>query len=182
MDYTIDNSHSSIEFDAKHMVFTTVRGSFKDFEGTLTTDGDDYSTLKGEIVVKAAGVETGDAKRDEHLRSADFFDVEKFPTIKFVPTSVVTKDATHYVVTGDLTIKDVTKPLELKAEIQGVINDPWGNARTALNLTSTINRKDWGLEWNMVLDAGNLLVSEKININVEAAILRKLEVTASAAA
>lgn len=182
MKYEIDSAHTRIEFDAKHMVFTTVRGAFTEFEGSLEADGDDYSTLRGEIVLQAASVNTGDPKRDDHLRSADFFDVEKFATIKFVPTSVVTKDATNHVVTGDLTIKDVTRPIELKVEILGVINDPWGNTRTALNLQSTINRKDWGLEWNMVLDAGNVLVSDKININVEAAVLRKLEAALAAAA
>jgi polyisoprenoid-binding protein YceI len=182
MKYEIDSAHTRIEFDAKHMVFTTVRGAFTEFEGSLEADGDDYSTLRGEIVLQAASVNTGDPKRDDHLRSADFFDVEKFATIKFVPTSVVAKDATNHVVTGDLTIKDVTRPIELKVEILGVINDPWGNARTALNLQSTINRKDWGLEWNMVLDAGNVLVSDKININVEAAVLHKLEAAVAAAA
>jgi polyisoprenoid-binding protein YceI len=182
MKYEIDSAHTRIEFDAKHMVFTTVRGAFTEFEGSLEADGDDYSTLRGEIVLQAASVNTGDPKRDDHLRSADFFDVEKFATIKFVPTSVVAKDATNHVVTGDLTIKDVTRPIELKVEILGVINDPWGNARTVLNLQSTINRKDWGLEWNMVLDAGNVLVSDKININVEAAVLHKLEAAVAAAA
>ena len=131
MKYEIDSAHTRIEFDGKHMVFTTVRGAFTEFEGSLEADGDDYSTLRGEIVLQAASVNTGDPKRDDHLRSADFFDVEKFATIKFVPTSVVAKDATNHVVTGDLTIKDVTRPIELKVEILGVINDPWGNARTA---------------------------------------------------
>ena len=175
---TIDRSHSVLGFTAKHFMVTTVRGEFKDFEGTLEVDGDDYNTLKAEVVIKTASVTTNTDQRDAHLRSADFFDVEKYPEMRFVSTGVEKKGADSYVLKGDLTIKDVTRPIELNATVEGRFNDPYGNERTGVTLRGEVDREAFGLTWNQVLEAGAVMVSKKIKLELDVAVLRPLAVPA----
>ena len=175
----IDRAHSVIAFSAKHFVVTTVRGEFTDFDATVEVEGTDHSTLKAEAVIKTASVTTNTQQRDDHLRSPDFFDVEKYPEMKFVSTGVEKKGENTYLLKGDLTIKDVTKPIELDATVEGTFNDPYGNERTGVTLRGEIDRETWGLTWNQVLEAGAVMVGKKIKLEVEVAVLRPLAVPAS---
>ncbi len=174
----IDRSHSVVGFTAKHFMVTTVRGEFTDFDGTVEVEGDDYTTVKAAVVVKTASITTNTGQRDDHLRSADFFDVEKYPEMHFVSTGVEKVDDTNYILKGDLTIKNITKPVQLEASIEGRFNDPYGNERTGVSLRGEINREDWGLTYNQVLEAGAVMVSKKIKLEVDAAVLRPLGVPA----
>ena len=174
----IDPSHSVIGFSAKHFVVTTVRGQFLDFDGSVEVDGTDYRTVKAEAVIKTASVTTNTPQRDDHLRSPDFFDSEKYPEMKFSSTAVEKKGDHTYLVKGDLTIKGISSPIELDATVEGSFNDPYGNERTGVTLRGEIDREDWGLTWNQVLEAGAVMVSRKIKLEVELAVLRPLAVPA----
>lgn len=162
----LDASHSSIEFVARHLMVTKVRGGFASFSGTIEIAENPVDT-KIEIEVDLASVTTGSDDRDGHLKSPDFFDVENFPTMSFVGTSIVAKDD-GYELVGDLTVKGVTKPLALEVEYLGVMNDPWGNAKAAFSASGEVNREDWGLTWNAPLEAGGVLVSKTAKIEIEA--------------
>ena len=174
----IDRSHSVIGFTAKHFMVTTVRGQFLDFDGTVEVEGSDHRTLKAEAVIKTASVTTNTKQRDDHLRSADFFDSETYPEMRFVSTAVEQKGGEEYIVKGDLTIKDVTRPIELNATVEGTFNDPYGNERTGVTLRGEINREDWGLTYNQVLEAGAVMVSKTIKLEIEVAVLRPIAVPA----
>jgi polyisoprenoid-binding protein YceI len=163
--WTVDNSHSTVGFVARHVVVAKTRGKFTDYSGTITV-AENLVDSKVEATVQLASVQTGDEKRDEHLRSADFFDVANHPTMTFVSTSI-TPDGDDYKLAGDLTIRGVTKPVEFELEFEGVAGDPWGGTRAGFNATTEINRKDWGLEWNVALETGGFLVSDKIKIELE---------------
>jgi polyisoprenoid-binding protein YceI len=164
--WTLDPAHTGIHFMARHMVFTKVRGSFKTFQGTLSLDEADLTKSKVEVTIDAASVDTGEPKRDGHLKSPDFFDVEKFPSLTFKSKSIA-KRGKDYAVTGDLTIHGVTKEVVLDAEFEGKGKDPWGNEKTAFSAKTTVNREDFGLKWNQVLEAGGVLVSSKIEIELD---------------
>ncbi len=164
--YTIDASHSSIYFIARHMVITKVRGSFSGFKGTLKLDEDDLTRSSVEVTIDASTIDTHEPKRDGHLKSADFLDVEKHPEISFRSTKV-TKEGNDLKVTGDLTIHGVTKSVTLDAEYEGKGKDPWGGERVAFEGKTSIVREDFGLKWNQVLEAGGFLVSSKIEIELE---------------
>jgi polyisoprenoid-binding protein YceI len=174
----IDRSHSVIGFTAKHFVVTTVRGQFQDFDGSVEVEGEDYRTVKAQAVIKTASVSTNTQQRDDHLRSADFFDSEKYPEMTFVSTGVEKSGDNAYLVKGNLTIKDITRPVELEATVEGKFNDPYGNERTGVSLRGEINREDWGLTYNQVLEAGAVMVSKKIKLEVDVAVLRPLGVPA----
>ncbi|OKL53451.1 polyisoprenoid-binding protein [Bowdeniella nasicola] len=164
--WTLDPSHSEIGFVARHAMVTKVRGSFTDVAGTA----DFNSGVNGgsiNVTVQVASVDTRNADRDAHLRSEDFFDAEKYPIITFASSEVKALDATTLEVTGDLTIKDVPKPVTIEFDYQGVVTDPWGNERAGLEGSVVVNRKDFGLTWNASLDAGGVLVSEKITLQFE---------------
>lgn len=178
--YSIDRNHTRLEFSAKHMMVTTVRGSFEDFAGTVEVDGDDPTSARAQAVVKTASLWTGVEMRDNHLRSDDFFGVEKYPEMTFQSTAVEKTGENTYKVTGDLTIRDVARPITLEVEVEGQIIDPWGNERVGLSARGRLNRKDWGLNWNQAIEAGGVVVSDSINIAVEAALVRKAEVAATA--
>lgn len=163
--WTVDNSHSTVGFVARHVVVAKTRGKFTDYTGTVTV-GENILDSKVEATVQLASVQTGDDGRDTHLRSADFFDVENHPTMTFISTSI-TPDGDDYKLAGDLTIRGISKPVEFKLEFEGVSGDPWGGTRAGFNAVTEINRKDWGLEWNVALETGGLLVSDKIKIELE---------------
>jgi len=165
MQWTLDTTHSAAEFAVKHLMISTVKGHFKTFTGTGETNADG-SLKSAELTIDAASLNTNVDARDNHLRSADFFDVEKFPSITFRSTKIAQK-GTDIAITGDLTMHGVTKPVMLKGELAESVTDPWGNPRTALAVSATINRKDWGLQWNQALEAGGWAVGEEVKLNVE---------------
>ena len=165
--WNIDPAHSSAEFKVKHMMISNVKGSFSSLSGVLTEHASDSTLSSVEASVPVATISTGDAQRDGHLKSADFFDAEKYPTLNFKSTNVVRKgDA--YEVTGDLTVHGVTKPVTFAVDGPSAPGkDPWGNTRIGLSATTKINRKDFGLAWNAALETGGFLVGEEISITLE---------------
>jgi len=170
--YTIDPSHSRIGFAARHAMVTKVRGSFNEFEGSGYFDAEDPARSHARLTVEAASIDTRSADRDAHLRSNDFFEMETYPQITFASTTVEPVDATTFRVTGDLTIKDVTRPVTFDLEYTGTAVDPFGNRRLGLEGSVVVNRKDWGLTWNAPLDAGGVLVSEKVTLEFEVSAIR----------
>jgi polyisoprenoid-binding protein YceI len=163
--WTIDPAHTEIQFKAKHLMIATVTGGFTAFDGSVETEGDDFTTAKVSFTIQTASVSTNNEQRDAHLRSADFFDTDAFPTMQFAGTRIVPGDPMK--LEGDLTIKGVTKPVALEMEFAGIQKDPWGNTKAGLTLSGKLNRKDWGLTWNAVLESGGMLVSEEIRIFCE---------------
>jgi polyisoprenoid-binding protein YceI len=159
--WAIDPTHTEVGFVARHAMVTKVRGRFTDVEGTLTF-GETVEDASATATIQVASVATGSPDRDGHLKSADFFDAEQFPTMHFVSTSFDGET-----LTGDLTIKDVTKPVTFDVEFGGVGQDPWGNTKAGFEATTTVNRKDWGLTWNAAVEGGGVLVSDKITINID---------------
>jgi len=165
-DYTIDPSHTHIGFSARHAMVTTVRGSFKEFEGTAHIDTANPSASSVKVVIKAESIDTGNADRDGHLRSGDFFEDATHPEITFTSTDV-SFDGETWEITGDLTIKDVTKPVTIPFEHTGSAKDPFGNTRVGFEGSTAINRSDWGLTFNAALETGGVLVSEKIKLDFD---------------
>lgn len=167
MAWTVDTAHTTVGFTARHMGLSKVRGQFTSFRGEIDGDPDDITSARGRLEVDMASVETGSADRDAHLRGPDFFDVERFPTMTFVSKAVSPVGDGTYKVVGDLTIKDVTRQVELTYEHGGTDLDPYGNRKVGGTLTGTIRRSDWGLTWNVPLDSGGWLVSEKIGLEID---------------
>jgi polyisoprenoid-binding protein YceI len=170
--YAIDPTHSRIGFVARHAMVTKVRGSFNEFDGSGSFDADDPTRSRLQLTIEAASIDTRNADRDAHLRSNDFFDMETYPEITFTSTKVETVDPEHYRVSGNLTIKGVTKPVNVDFEYTGTAVDPYGNTRIGLDGTTTVNRKDWGVSWNAALEAGGVLVSEKVTLEFEVSAIR----------
>ena len=171
-DYTVDHSHSTVSFKIRHL-FSKVQGEFKAFEGTFSYDASDLSQWKAEAVVDAASIDTNTAKRDEHLRSKDFFDTAKFPSIMFKSTGARDLTGRSAKLDGLLSIRGVEKPVTFDVEVHGEGTDPWGNTRLGLTATVTINRKDFGLTWTETLETGQLLVGEEVEITLEIEGLKK---------
>ena len=165
--YAIDPTHSRVGFVARHAMVTKVRGSFNEFEGQGFFDADNPAASTLELVIQAKSIDTRNDDRDNHLRGNDFFDMDTYPTIAFRSASVEQVDAETYKVFGDLTIKGVTKPVTVDFELTGAATDPFGNKRIGLEGKTTVNRKDWGVNWNAALEAGGVLVSEKVTLEVE---------------
>ena len=167
--YTLDNGHTTIEFVGRHLMITKVRGRFTDFDGRIVI-GESPEESSVEVTVHTASVDSSDAKRDGHLRSPDFLDVEQYPTITFRSTNVELGRGGSAKVVGDLTVKDVTRPLTLDVEFDGAQADPWGGQRLGFSAHTEIDREDWGLTWNVALETGGVLVGKKIRLefNVEA--------------
>jgi polyisoprenoid-binding protein YceI len=170
--YTIDPAHSRIGFVARHAMITKVRGSFDEFEGGGVLDAGNPENSSLRLTIKSASIDTRNADRDNHLRSNDFFDMEKYPEITFVSTEVRRVDDTNFDVTGDLTIKDTTKPVTVRFEYTGSAVDPFGNHRIGLEASTEINRKEWGVNWNAVLEAGGMLVSDKVTLEFEVSAIK----------
>lgn len=175
--WEVDPSHSSIEFQAKHLMISKVKGRFAAFAGTLEAGED--GTLRANGTIEAASVDTGDAKRDEHLRSADFFEVETFPQITFASTEITPTGGAGFRVVGELTIRGVARPVELTGSVEGTGRDPWGNDRLALELRGEISRSDFGLTWNQALETGGVLVGDKIKLELELSALKPAAVAAA---
>lgn len=168
--WTLDPAHSLAELRVRHMMIATVRGSVNVTRGTIRFDEAAPENTVVEAELDAASIQTGAAERDAHLRSPDFLDAASHPTLRFRSRRVVPRDDATYDVEGDLTIRGVTRPITLRAEIDGETTDPWGNRRIALTATTTIDRTQWGLTWNMALETGGILVADKvaITLNVQA--------------
>lgn len=175
MNWNIDHKHSNIEFTARHMMFTKVRGRFEEFEGTIDFDPSDPTNTTVNIEIDSASIKTNDDDRDNHLRSADFLHVEEYPTLKFVSKRVEQEDNHHGKLIGDLTIRGETREVGLDVEYFGLQEDPWGGTRAVFSGNTTINRKDWGLTWNVALETGGFLVSDKIDIEVEVQLVQETE-------
>ncbi len=176
-DYTLDVTHSRLGFSARHAMVTTVRGEFQEFSGTAHVDAQNPANSSVTVTISPASISTGTADRDNHLRSADFFDVETFPEITFVSTRVDLVDGV-WEITGDLTIKGVTKELTIPFEQTGSARDPFGNLRVGFEGSATINRKDWGLTWNAALETGGVLVSERIKLEFDISAIQSAPVEA----
>jgi polyisoprenoid-binding protein YceI len=170
--FTIDTAHSRLGFVARHAMVTKVRGAFNEFEGSAVIDGEHPENSSATVTLQVASVDTRNAQRDEHLRTNDFLDAENYPTITFKSTSISHEGGNDFVVTGDLTIKDVTKSVSFPLEFQGIVKDPWGNDRIGFDGSVVINRKDWGVSWNAALETGGVLVSEKVTLEFEISAIR----------
>lgn len=164
--WNADTTHSAINFSVRHMVFAKVRGRFAKWSGTLDLDPADITKASVSVEIEAASVDTGVADRDNHLRSADFFNAVEFPRLTFV-SKKVEKAGSKYAVHGDLTIRGTTKPVVLDVSYDGTAKDPWGNQRVAFTASTSVNRFDYGLTWNQALEAGGMLVGDKIDIEIE---------------
>lgn len=171
-DYAIDTSHSRLGFVARHAMVTKVRGNFPQFTASAKVNTENPAASSVEVSIDVAAVTTGSPDRDGHLRSADFFDVENYPTITFRSTDV-SRDGDEWTVTGDLTIKDVTKPITIEFEETGSAVDPFGNTRIGFEGDVTVSRKDWGLTWNAALETGGVLVSEKIKLEFDISAIKQ---------
>ena len=179
MSWQIDSSHSHINFTARHMMISKVRGSFESFSGTVNFNEENPVNSTVEIAVDLSSINTRDAQRDGHLKSPDFFDVESHPTMRFVSTRVEQIDENNGRLIGDLTIKGVTHEVALDVEYAGVAKSPWGTESAGFSATGSLNRKDWGLNWNQALETGGALVGDKINIEIELELVKVAETQAA---
>jgi polyisoprenoid-binding protein YceI len=170
--WNIDPAHTQAEFSVKHLMIATVRGHFGNVTGTVTIQNDDATTAKIDVSIDAKSIDTRDEKRDAHLRSPDFFNVDKYPTITFKSTKVE-RGGDGFRVTGDLTISGVTRPVTLDVEDQGRARDPWGNEKAAFSATTKVKRSEFGLTWNVALEAGGVLVGDDIKISIDAQLAKQ---------
>ncbi|HSK08028.1 MAG TPA: YceI family protein [Vicinamibacterales bacterium] len=169
--WRLDPAHSTVEFAVKHMMFTTVRGRFKELSGTIRADEENPSTSSVEVEIHAASIDTGTSDRDTHLRSADFLDVGNHPTITFRSREVIgayAEEGDHFKVTGDLTIRGKAMPVTLGVVFQGLGKDPWGGQRAGFEARGEIDRREWGLMWNQALETGGILVGNTVKLEIEA--------------
>ncbi|HUW16920.1 MAG TPA: YceI family protein [Actinomycetes bacterium] len=171
--WEIDPSHTRLGFAAKHAMVTTVRGQFDAFSGTLVLDAANPAASTATVEIDAASFSSGSSDRDAHVRSAEFLDVETFPTLTFVATDVRQLDDQQFVMAGDLTIRGTSRPVKITAELEGVSTDPFGSERIGFSGTTTISRKDFGLTWNVALEAGGVLVSDKVKITLDVSAVRQ---------
>ena len=163
----VDPAHSQVGFKVRHLGFSKVKGTFEEYNATVHFDGEHLESLKAEVTIQAASVDTGNEDRDNHLRSEDFFETEVYPTLSFKSTSVTPQGENKFDMAGELTIHGITKDAVLHGEFLGTAKDPWGNKRVAFEASTKVNRKEFDLTWNQVLETGGLLVSEEVEINVE---------------
>lgn len=172
-DYTVDGDHSEVGFKVRHMGISSVAGRFLKVDGSFTFDAKNIAGAKAQATIAANSVDTRQAKRDEHLRTADFFDVQSHPEITFVSKEIKDIQGNSFKVLGDLSIRGQSKPIVLNATFNGTTTDPWGNERAGFEAEATINRKDWGIVWNKLLDSGGLVVGEEVKITLQVEGVRK---------
>lgn len=173
--WEVDQAHSSVYFKVRHLVVAKTKGEFTDFTGEINFDGKNWKDASAEFTVQAASIDTDNEDRDKHLRSADFLATDSFPTMTFVTKSVTPAEDGEFKLTGDLTIRGVTKEVTFDGEFHGVIQDPWGNTRAGFTAETTINRQDFGVSWNKTLDAGGVVVSDDVDITLEIEAIQKQE-------
>ncbi|HQQ94125.1 MAG TPA: YceI family protein [Bacteroidia bacterium] len=167
INWNLDPSHSEVNFKVKHMMITNVNGKFSQFNLKASTTNENFENPQIEFRANTATVDTGSEQRDQHLKSADFFDSEHFPELNFVSTSFKKTGNNQYLLEGKMKIKDVEKPVTFQVEGGGLQKDPWGNLKTGFSIEGKINRKDFGLNWNAALETGGVLVSEEVKLNAE---------------
>jgi polyisoprenoid-binding protein YceI len=182
MAWQIDSAHSQIEFSVRHMMLSNVRGRFERFTGKVDFDEQDPTRSSVAVQIEAASIYTKEEKRDGHLKSPDFLEVERYPYISFQSKRVEKRDASHGRIVGDLTIRDVTKEVVLDVEYAGQAKSPWGTVSAGFSAETKINRKDWGLTWNAALETGGVLVGDEIKISIEIELVKQADVPAEPAA
>ncbi|MFY0256221.1 YceI family protein [Chitinophaga sp. 30R24] len=172
--WTADSNHSEITFKIRHLMITNVTGKFNSFTVDAETEEEDFMTAKANVTIDVDSIATGTNDRDQHLRSPDFFDVNKYRNITFTATKYVSIDNDgSYELYGDLTIRDITKNIKLSVEFGGVVKDPWGNTKAGFTINGKINRKDFGLTWNAATESGGVMVSDEVKINCEIQLIKK---------
>jgi len=181
MTWNIDSAHTEVNFSVRHMMISNARGHFQTFSGTIDFDETNPANTTAAVQIEVASINTGDEKRDTHLKSADFFDAEKYPQITFHSTRVAVKDKTHAVLYGDLTIRDVLHEIAFDVEFNGLAKSPWGTTNAGFSAKAQIKRKQWGLNWNVALETGGWLVGDDITISIELEIVKQPETVAVAA-
>jgi polyisoprenoid-binding protein YceI len=170
--WTVDPMHSLVQFKVRHLMITNVTGTFQHFDGTIETDGEDFTQGKVEFRIKVDSIDTANDQRDTHLKGDDFFSAEKYPDITFVSTGFKKVGGEDYELTGNLTVRDITKPVTLSVEYGGVAQDFYGNTKAGFGVSGKINRKDFGLVWNGVTEAGSVVVSDEVKINADLQFLK----------
>ncbi len=178
MAWTIDPAHSQIQFSVRHMMISNVRGRFENFSGTVEFDEEDPLRSSVEVQIEAASIYTKEPQRDGHLKSPDFLDAERFPYLYFKSKRVEKLDESHGRIIGDLTIRDVTKEVVLEVEYAGQAKSPWGTVSAGFSATTKVNRKDWNLNWNQLLETGGVLVGDQIKIDIELELIKQDQVPA----
>jgi len=171
--WVLDSTHSELGFKIKHLMITNVSGSFNNFQGEVETEGEDFSTAQINVTVDMASISTNNEQRDEHLRNSDFFEVENHPELTFKSTRIEKVDSDTFTLNGELTLKGITKPVKLNVEYNGVTKDPWGGERAGFVITGKINRSDWGVNFNGVLETGGLMLGEEVKINSEVQLVKQ---------
>jgi polyisoprenoid-binding protein YceI len=171
--WIIDPSHSEVGFKVKHLMITNVKGNFREFSGHINSEGEDFVNPNVEFTAKTASIDTTDQKRDEHLRSADFFDAENFPELRFISTGYERIDTETFTLFGDLTIKNITKPVKINVVFEGIMKDPYGQIKAGFTIEGKINRKEWDLNWNAALEAGGLLVGDEVRLVSEVQMVKE---------
>jgi polyisoprenoid-binding protein YceI len=173
--WALDPAHSEVGFKVRHLMVTNVSGSFDIFSINVETDDENFSNAKVEFSADVNSINTGSGDRDQHLKSSEFFDAEKYPKVLFTTTGYENVDHDgSYEMTGDLTMHGVTKPIKLSVEFGGVIKDPWGNIKAGFTINGKINRKDFGLNWNALLETGGVMLNEEVRINCEIQLIKRL--------
>lgn len=169
--WNLDAMHSELQFKVKHLVISTVTGSFKNFNVEVTSEGDDFSTASVKVVAETNSISTGNEQRDGHLKSDDFFNAEKYPQLVFESTGIKKVDEENFILSGNLTIRDVTKPIDLNVVLGGIAVDPYGNTKAGFEVEGKVNRKEFGLKWDAVTEAGSVVVADivKIHGNIQVA-------------
>ncbi len=171
--WSIDPTHSEIGFKVKHMMFTNVSGKFNAFKATIENEDDNFETSIINFTAETSSIDTNNSDRDNHLRSDEFFDANNFPKLSFVSTSIKKINENIFVIFGDLTIKGVTRSIQLESEYSGLMTDPWGNTKAGLSIIGKINRKDFGLTWNAALETGGVLLGEEIKLHIEIQLIKQ---------
>ena len=171
--WLLDSTHSELGFKIKHLMISNVSGSFKNFNAEVISEGIDFSTAQINLSAEMASISTNNEQRDDHLRNSDFFEVEKYPKLTFKSTRVEKVDSDTYTLHGELTMKGITKPVRLSVEYNGVAKDPWGNEKAGFVVTGKINRSDWGVNFNGVLETAGVMLSEEVKINSEIQLVKQ---------
>lgn len=170
--WTIDPAHTNVEFGIRHLMISTVKGRFGQVTGSATVDAADASAISLDVTIGVASIDTRQEQRDAHLRSADFFDVARFPDMRFVGTRIAGDIDAEFTLTGDLTIRDVTHPVVLHVTSEGRVRDPWGNERAGFSARGKIDRRAYGLTWNQALEAGGVVVGDEVKISIDVELTR----------
>jgi len=177
--WILDPIHSELGFKVKHLMISNVSGSFKDFSAKVETEENDFSKASIFLTANVASVFTNNEQRDNHLRNSDFFEVDRYPELTFKSTQIIKVDSNNFKVVGELTLKGITKPVHLNVEFSGVASDPWGSERAGFTVSGKINRKDWGVNYNALLETGGVALSEEVKINAEIQMVKQMESVAA---